>query len=282
MISVIGASIAIGFMVSGQLVQAESQPEQSLLDQSKQQNEENKQQPEKSQEEVRAVGADNIAVRLQTAKDFYDKRDQAGMNDQAIEEYRALLAEQPMHYEAGWQLARALYWKANQEKNRTQALTYLAEGEKITKQLTEKYPDKKNGLFWYGVSLGRAAELRGVLNSLFAVGPMHDTMKKILATKPQDPDAHHFLGVLYRKAPGWPLSLGDSKKSLHHAELAVQYNPDDVLNVLDYGRTLLAHGKREEAKTQFERVLTMPGLPDRQPETKDYKKEAEQELAKIK
>jgi tetratricopeptide (TPR) repeat protein len=219
---------------------------------------------------------------LAEANQDYDQRGQEGMLAKAVTLYQAIRKDDPQNYEAGWRLSRALFRLANKTKDDQQALRYLAEGENIGKNLSETYPQGRDGLYWYGVCMGRAAERRGIMNSLFAVGPMHDIMEKILKLNPHDAFAHHFLGILYRKAPGWPLSLGDKNKSLEEAQAAAMSEPGSTVILLDLGRTYLDLGKKEEAKKLFQQILEMPGLPDMQPETAEDKEDAKALLENLK
>ncbi len=218
---------------------------------------------------------------LAEANSAYDQRGQEGMLTKAVETYQTILKQEPDQYEAGWRLCRALFRLANKTKDNQQALTYLAQGEALGKNLAEKYPERRDGLYWYGVCMGRAAERRGIMNSLFAIGPMHDIMEKILKLDPHDAFAHHFLGILYRKAPGWPLSLGDKNKALEHGQAAAMSEPGSTVILLDLGKTYLEMGKKEEAKKLFQQILEMPGLADMQPETEEDKEEAKILLEKM-
>lgn len=230
-------------------------------------------QPEQTVEQIAAI--------LEEANGYYDKRAEAGMIKQAVAAYKKILEQDAGHYEAVWRLARSLFWMANHEDDNQKALEYLTQAETITRKITEIYPKGCDGQYWYAVSMGRAAERRGIFNSLFAIGPMHETMMKIIEIDTEHGGAYHLLGVLYRKAPGWPLSLGDINKSLKYAEMALKYKPESTLVVLDYGKTLEAMGKKEEARKQYEKVQTMPGKPDRQPETAEDKEKAKAILAKM-
>ncbi len=128
----------------------------------------------------------------------------------------------------------------------------------------------------------QAAEERGILNSLFAVDGIARSMEKALAINPKDGNAQHVLGVLYRKAPGWPLSRGDMKKSLEYARAAVADKPDVVLHHLGLAETLVAMGQKEEAKMILQKCIELPGPADFQPETKLDREKARSLLATLK
>jgi len=63
------------------------------------------------------------------------------------------------------------------------------------------------------------------------------------------------LGRIYFKAPAWPISVGDKKKSLQHLETAVRLAPENSTNHLYLAETWLAMGRKEEARTELEKVL---------------------------
>lgn len=220
-----------------------------------------------------------IEALLTQANAWYDQRENPEAVPRAIDLYQQILAQDPQHYEALWRLTRCYWWQGDHSpKNQQMALYDL--GEKTGALARAAGPQQAEGHYWFGVCVGRAGEVRGVLNSLFAVDTIRKAMEAVLAVDPQHGSAHHVLGVLYRKAPGWPLSSGDINKSLEHARKAVELSPDKVLPRVGLAETLLAKGEKTEAKKLLEEALTLEGPADEQPETKKDKVEAQALLKK--
>jgi hypothetical protein len=77
--------------------------------------------------------------------------------------------------------------------------------------------------YYLALNLGRVAETRG----LSALDLIHEMERELLAARALDETFDHAgadrtLGLLYRDAPGWPVSLGSWDKARHHLEAAVR------------------------------------------------------------
>lgn len=210
---------------------------------------------------------DGTAI-LEEAGRWYDQRgaDQQSVS-KAVALYQQRLTNHPTDFQALWRLARCYWWMGDHAEE-GKRIALFDQGKALAEKAQQAAPDKSEGYYWAGVCLGRAAEERGVMNSLFAVDGIAKSMEKAIAIDPKDGTAQHVLGVLYRKAPGWPLSRGDMKKSLAFAQQAVANRPDVVLHYIGLAETLAAMGKKAEAKDALKQALELPGPEDLQPETK--------------
>jgi tetratricopeptide (TPR) repeat protein len=224
----------------------------------------------------------DIQALLSQAGSLYDQRDEHFQTVENAEKlYKQVLAVDSSNFEALWHAARC-YWWMGDHALQAQRIALFDEGKALAEKAQKAAPDKTEGYYWAGVCLGRAAEERGVLNSLFAINDIVGFMAKDLALNPKDGGAQHVLGVLYRKAPGWPLSRGDMKKSLEYARAAVANRPDVVLYSVGLAETLIAMNQKDEAKTVLKKALDLPGPADLQPETKEQKEKAIKVLATLK
>ena len=64
-------------------------------------------------------------------------------------------------------------------------------------------------------------------------------------------------GNIFAKAPGWPLSVGSSKKARADFEAALAAQPDNILALQGYGEFLAEEGETDKARAQFEKALTL-------------------------
>jgi tetratricopeptide (TPR) repeat protein len=218
---------------------------------------------------------------LKQASLAWDKRTDPAETRRALELYEQAAAADPALYDAYWGIARGCVWAGNHVPPK-ERLAVFEKGKVAGEKAVQLKPDGIEGHYWLGVCLGRYGEERGVLKSLFLVDPIAKEMEAVLALDPKYGDAQHVLGVLYRKAPGWPLSRGDMKKSLDFAQQAVANCPNVVLPRLGLAYTLLALNRPEAAKQELQTALTLPGPADRQPETVEDKQEAQTLLKTIK
>lgn len=214
---------------------------------------------------------------LTQANAWYDQRENPEAVPKAMALYQQLLAQEPKNYEALWRLTRCYWWQGDHAPKGQQMALYDL-GQQTGEKARAAAPQGVDGHYWFGACVGRAAEVRGVLNSLFAVDTIRKAMETVLALDPKHGSAHYVLGVLYRKAPGWPLSCGDINKALEHGRQAVEFSPNEVLPYVGLAETLLAKGEKAEAKQLLEKALTLDGPPDLQPETKMHKEDAQKLL----
>lgn len=62
---------------------------------------------------------------------------------------------------------------------------------------------------------------------------------------------HRSIGILYRDAPGWPVSLGDRTKARQHLEKAAQLAPNYPDNQISLLESYLAWGNKDTVQTQI-------------------------------
>jgi tetratricopeptide (TPR) repeat protein len=224
-----------------------------------------------------------IQALLEQANAAYRRRAQDGNVQTAIDLYKKVLQIQPNHYESLWHLAQCYFWLGEQvPQNRMETqVPIFAAGLEVAKRALNTAPNAPEGHFWYGLLLGSVCVTRGAGEKLAAVNTIIHSMEKVISCDPKQGYAYHVLGMLYRMAPGWPFSCGNLDKSLQYARMAVEKCPDVVLVHLGLAETLLAKGKKDEARNELKLSLTLPGPADYQPETAKDKKRAEELLKKI-
>ncbi len=146
-----------------------------------------------------------------------------------IEEGMHLLQEYLETYpgdgQALWRLARAhLYLGDRVEDN---VLEIYQSGLAYAEQAIGLLPDSPDAHYWHATLLGRVGQTQGVLNSLAMVNPMKEALDRVLEIDPEYAAAYYVLSLLYKEAPGWPISIGSRRRSLENAEKAVELDPHD-------------------------------------------------------
>ena len=151
--------------------------------------------------------------------------------------------------EAAWQFGRACFDLADAATNNTQRAHVAQEGIVASRRATVLDPKSPAAYYYLGLNLGQLARAR----PLSAIGLLGDVEAAWLSSIALDPKydhsgAHRAIGVLYRDAPGWPLSLGNRKKSLAHLEKAVEVSPDYPGNRLYLIETFIKWSKKDKAR----------------------------------
>jgi tetratricopeptide (TPR) repeat protein len=133
----------------------------------------------------------------------------------------------------------------------------------------------------YGAALGQWAEAHKGVHSLRAVRDAMSNLNQAVILNPKYAFAHMVLAEFYRQSPGWPVSVGNMKKALEHAQLAVQYGGDYAINHLILAKVYLSMDKKPEAKQELEKALALKPPDDAIPETHTDQAEARELLKSL-
>ena len=177
---------------------------------------------------------------------------------QAIDLLERHLEGTPEDGEALWLVAKAyLYLGDRLEQD---VLETLKKGQEYAEAAVEYLPGSPHPYFWHASLIGRVGQTKGILSSLFMVRPMKDSLDKVLELDDSYADAHWVLSQLYHQAPGFPLSIGNKKSSLQHAEKAMELDPANLDYQLQLAVALECNGRKKEAIPVLENLLKNPAL----------------------
>ena len=142
-------------------------------------------------------------------------------------------------------------------------------------------PGRPEGHFWLGADLGLMAEARGFLRGLTLVDSIRKEMEIVIRLDPEYEQAAGFrmLARLDYRAPFF--KGGDKRRSIELLEQALDRYPDNSLTMLYLADSLMALGRRDEARQQLERILNLCPDPVYGPEQEENQEEARQRLGKL-
>lgn len=123
--------------------------------------------------------------------------------------------------------------------------------------------DPQNGRAWYiaGASIGRLAQYKGIVQSLFMLGDFDRYIGKaieILDDTLYKSFALLAMGMRYRDVP-WPLR--DYSKAESYMKEALKYTPNYPNIYLELGYLYLKMNKKDLAKEMFQKVVYSPPHP---------------------
>ena len=210
---------------------------------------------------------------------LYMTRDKMGNLSESIQLLETKLGETDltadMKYQCFWRLARSIsYIDDYMEAERDTKLKLYEKGRAYAEQAVAIRPDGSEGYYWSGVVLGKAAELRGVLESLFAVGPIEKNMKKVIELSPDWARSYFVLARLYRKAPPY-ISVGNINKAYTMIQKARALDSKDSFIELEYATILIAKKKKKEAEQVLISLIALtPNASEFMPSVEQNKQEA--------
>lgn len=151
-----------------------------------------------------------------------------------------------------WQLARAAFDYANFSTNDTQRAALANQGIAACRPLIAREPKLAAGHYYLAMNLGQLARTE-YLGALALVKEMEPEFQK---AGDLDPLLDHAgpkrnLGLLYRDAPGWPVSVGNPSKSLALLKQSVKLAPDFPENYLHVIESYLKWNDPANAKKEL-------------------------------
>ncbi|MBW1917574.1 MAG: hypothetical protein JRI57_06075 [Deltaproteobacteria bacterium] len=134
---------------------------------------------------------------------------------------------------------------------------FYKQGRRYAESLLQDRPHAVEGHYWLAMHLCGLADVGSVLQGRRLLPRILQELHRALALDEtyDQAGAHRVLGRIYYEAPGWPFSVGNLDKSLHHLSAAVRLAPETSTNHLYLGETLLRLDKPDQARREFEAVL---------------------------
>lgn len=148
--------------------------------------------------------------------------------------------------------ARACFDLAEFATNSAHRAHLANEGIEVCKELLNKNANNGEVHYWLAMNYAQLARTKG-WSALKIVNEMEKEYLKAIELKP-DVDyggPHRYLGLLYRDAPGWPLSIGSKTKARKHLEEAVKIAPEFPDNQLFLIESYLKWSEKKLAQEQL-------------------------------
>lgn len=156
---------------------------------------------------------------------------------------------------AAWQFARASYDWADFAINDRERAAIANQGIAACRPLIARELKLAPAHYYLAMNLGQLARTESV-GALKLVKQMEYEFKLASALD------EHFdfagaarnLGLLYREAPGWPISIGSARQSRNWLEHAVTLAPDYPENILNLAESFLKWNKRADATAELKKL----------------------------
>ena len=174
-------------------------------------------------------------------------------------------------------LAEVNYWFGEYADDAEDKLAFFNEGVECGKTGVEIDVDSLESNFWLAVNSGSYGQEKGIMQSLAMISPIKEAAERALRLDETYfyGGPHRVLGRLYAKAPGFPFSIGNTKKAIEHLEKAVAIGPKFFLNRLFLVESYIANRDKAKAREQLEFILNTPPNKNHEREDEDYKRQAQ-------
>jgi hypothetical protein len=173
---------------------------------------------------------------------------------------KADFASHPDDAKAAWQLGRASYDWAEFATNTDQRAAAAQAGIAACKQLVARDPKSAPGHYYLAMDYGELAEAEEP--SLAAYKLIREIEREFKTAAELD-ERFDFagpprcLGLLYRDAPGWPISIGSKHKAREYLEHAAALAPDFPENQMNLVESFVHWNQRDEAEASWHKLASI-------------------------
>jgi len=132
-----------------------------------------------------------------------------------------------------------------------------------TNLLLKQLPDNDELKVWKATILSSQAKFLG-LSALSNVKQAKKLLENAIKNDrlKEDPTAYYMLGILYYKAPVWPVAFGNDKKAKNYFMQALKIS-DNIDTNYRYGEFLIDQGKKDEALIYLRKAVSFENRENR-------------------
>lgn len=159
---------------------------------------------------------------------------------------------------AAWALGAACFWRGEFAVDDEERTALANEGIAVCRALTIRAPTVPEGHYYLAMNLGQLARTKW----LEALGLVKDLERGLMLASGMNPRLDHAgpdrcLGLLYRDAPGWPISLGSKSKARTHLLRAVELAPQFPENHLVLVETWLMWKEKKTLQRDIDALAAL-------------------------
>ena len=170
-----------------------------------------------------------------------------------LDEARTAALAESKNSELAWKHSRACFDAGEFAPSDTRRAEFALQGIDAARKALVLDPNLASAHYYLGMNLGQLARTKK-LGALKLVDEMESSFYAVVRLNPRFDfaGAHRCLGLLYRDAPGWPISVGNRSKARQHLGKAVALSPDYPDNWLCFIEAYVSWGERERARTHYQ------------------------------
>lgn len=144
-----------------------------------------------------------------------------------------------------WRRCRSLVARGEKREKKADKLADYGLAQTDCEKSVALSSGSADGHFWYGVSMGRWGEAKGIMKAMFLIKPIRKEMAATLRLDPNHGGAHRVLGEMLWQIPGF--AGGDKKAALAEYETSVKLSPDRSTNYAVLAEAYLHFDRKDDA-----------------------------------
>lgn len=191
----------------------------------------------------------------------------------AMVELRRLADAHEDDYEIQWKCARAFYYFSEryqkEQEDLVRAVKMSKVGEMCGRRAMEIDPRGFEGRYWGMSNRVRVLAGESKARALREAREFKRLAERLIADHPDRQEGYMALGGMYRVLPGFPVSFGDSAKSLELLLEGEKRGTPQVEILIEVAETYVVLGNKPKAIEYYRRVDTAPGYPEMDFERED-------------
>ena len=209
---------------------------------------------------------------------LYFNRHRDGHLEESIKLLEAATAAKPEDAPALWRLGRSLVRLGERKDAKKDKLSAFERAEELCRKSVALNPKDPDAHFWLVLAMGKRGQTRGILKSLFLLGPLRREMEETIKLDPKHGGAYHVLGEMDMQVPGF--AGGSKKRAVKHLETALELTPNYTAHYPALAEAYEETDQREKAVAVLKRAFTVTA-PDDPGEFEDNLKDARQMLGRL-
>lgn len=172
-----------------------------------------------------------------------------------LDDLRRSFAGPSTNVTLAWQLGRACFDRAELAGAPAEREALGLEGIRACRRGIELAPTNAPSHYYLALNLGQVARIR----RLSALKLVREMETELLATTRLDEHLDHAgadraLALLYRDAPGWPVSVGNHQLARRHFQRSIAIEPDYPGNRMAWAEFLVEEGEWSAVRRQVQHL----------------------------
>ena len=224
---------------------------------------------------------DEYSALVEQARSLYDDQGPPEQVRSSLDAAHRALAIKPHDPVANFLAARACFWLVDFEAKDTNRCK--SEGTEFGRKAASSNPENAEYQYYLALNLGLKMRDSTVPMAMIQIPSLVKALEKVIEVNEayDDGGALRVLGMLYLRAPPWPVSVGDEEKALELLTRAAKKYPEHPMNHLFLAEALAVNEMYEEAEASLAKVRETAAKQKFQWRARRWLKEADQLEQKI-